>query len=723
MGGVIRGGVLAGLAVALVTVSVPVSAAPAGRAAAAPASWRIQHVPDPAVAQGRLTGVSCASASSCTAVGFYGNVPGTGTLAEHWDGTSWSLQATPDPAGAGVSVLKGVSCPVARFCAAVGRYQNAAGKNVTLAETWNGTAWSIQAAPSPVGARRSYLRAVSCASPTACTATGNYETASRRHVTLAEAWNGTSWSVQPTPRLTPGRSSMLGVSCPSPGACTAVGTRIVKGKQVPLAEAWNGSSWSVQHMPSQAGGDSLSGVSCTSVNACTAVGSVIERWNGTGWSIEPVPLTGVSFSGVSCASATACIAVAATQDVAAWNGTSWSVLSNPAGTGGAHPAGVSCPSAGACAIVGYNHPPAHDIVTLAEALTGTTLSVQPTPNPAGVSYTVLAGVSCPTAAACAAVGSYFGSSGAELPLAEEWNGTRWSIKPAPLPPGASAGVLNGVSCTSPRACMAVGWYKNSAGGQDTLAETWNGTAWSLRAAPSPSAKRNALNGVSCTSASACSAVGSSRGRTLAEAWDGTAWTVRHTPNPQPASVLEAVSCTSADACTATGQSGYSTPFHTLAEAWNGTSWSIQKTPNPPGTSGYYFVLAGVSCTSASACTAVGYYFGPMGPYVTLAEAWNGTSWSIQKTPSPNPGGSTLYSVSCTSARACTAAGASSAGAPLAEAWNGTRWSARLAPVPASAGLPSAEFEGVSCLAAGPCTAVGSYANTLSIDLALAETRS
>ena len=517
------------------------------------------------------------------------------------------------------------------------------------------------ACAQPGGGRGAvHLWAVSCASPTACTATGSYETASRRHVTLAEAWNGTSWSIQPAPRLAPGRSSLFGVSCPSSGSCTAVGTRTVGGKQVPLAEAWNGSSWSVEHVPSQAGGASLSGVSCTSASACTAVGSVIERWNGTAWSIERVPLTGVSFSGVSCTSATACIAVAATQDVAAWNGTSWSVLSNPAGTGGAHLAAVSCPSASACAITGYNHPPGFGIVTLAEALTGTALSVRPTPNPAVVSDTDLASVSCPAAAACAAVGSYFGSSG-EAPLAEEWNGTRWSIKPAPLPSGASAGVLNGVSCTSPRACMAVGWYKNSAGGQDTLAEAWNGTAWSFRAAPSPSARDNALNGVSCTSASVCTAVGSSGGRTLAEAWDGTAWTVRHTPNPQPSSVLEAVSCTSASACTATGQSGYSTPFHTLAEAWNGTSWSIQKTPNPPHTSGYYFVLAGVSCTSARACTAVGYYFGPNGPSVTLAEAWNGTSWSIQKTPSPNPGGSELYSVSCTSARACTAAGVSGDG--------------------------------------------------------------
>ena len=61
--------------------------------------------------------------------------------------------------------------------------------------------------------------------------------------------------------------------------------------------------------------------------------------------------------------------------------------------------------------------------------------------------------------------------------------------------------------------------------------------------------------------------------------------------------------------------------------------------------------------------------------------------------------------------------------PLAEAWNGTTWTARLAPVPAATRLAGAGFEGVTCLTAGPCTAVGSYANSLSIDLALAETRS
>jgi hypothetical protein len=47
-----------------------------------------------------LNGVSCPSSISCTAVGYY--FPGSGrqALAEHWNGTAWSIQHTPNPVGA-----------------------------------------------------------------------------------------------------------------------------------------------------------------------------------------------------------------------------------------------------------------------------------------------------------------------------------------------------------------------------------------------------------------------------------------------------------------------------------------------------------------------------------------------------------------------------------------------------------------------------------------------
>ena len=49
-------------------------------------------------------------------------------------------------------------------------------------------------------------------------------------------------------------------------------------------------------------------------------------------------------------------------------------------------------------------------------------------------------------------------------LAEVWNGTSWTISNPSLPAGGSDGLLNGVSCTAADACVAVGAY--AAGGEE-----------------------------------------------------------------------------------------------------------------------------------------------------------------------------------------------------------------------------------------------------------------
>jgi hypothetical protein len=93
-----------------------------------------------------------------------------------------------------------------------------------------------------------------------------------------------------------------------------------------------------------------------------------------------------------------------------------------------------------------------------------------------------------------------------------------------------------------------------------------------------------------------------------------------------------ISCPAAAACMGvgswtdpTGESAFN-----LAEAWDGTSGTILKTPNPGSTNNELF---GVSCTSPSSCMAVGDFEG-IGNGMTLAESWNGTSWSVVKTPHP-----------------------------------------------------------------------------------------
>jgi hypothetical protein len=53
-------------------------------------------------------------------------------------------------------------------------------------------------------------------------------------------------------------------------------------------------------------------------------------------------------------------------------------------------------------------------------------------------------------------------------LAERWNGTRWAIQSTPKPAAAKDVRLSGVSCVSPRWCIAVGSYATAAGTELSL---------------------------------------------------------------------------------------------------------------------------------------------------------------------------------------------------------------------------------------------------------------
>jgi hypothetical protein len=364
---------------------------------------------------------------------------------------------------------------------------------------------------------------------------------------FANAYGSALWWVQPTPNPSEATHSVLsGVSCASSSACTAVGGSYKEGvffertNEVALSEVWNGSSWSIQSVPKPTGakGILLSGVSCTSSSACTAVGNynnasgtqvtLAERWNGTSWSVQTTPnpteAKGSFLKGVSCSSSSACIAVGGYQYTTGlssstyafaevWNGSSWSVQSTPNPTGATTSVlrGVSCASSSACTAVGSYVNSSSGEVTLAEVWNGSSWSVQSTPNPTGATASVLRGVSCTSSSACVAVGSdYTGGfpSSSYSVLAEVWNGTSWSIQSTPNPPGEKGVVLSGVSCASSSACSAVGSYVNSSGVEVTLAEVWNGSSWSVQSTPNPSeATASAQGGVSCTSATLCTAVG------------------------------------------------------------------------------------------------------------------------------------------------------------------------------------------------------------------------
>jgi hypothetical protein len=359
--------------------------------------------------------------------------------------------------------------------------------------------------------------------------------------------------------------------------------------------------------------------------------------------------------------------------------------------------------------------------------------IQAAPRPAGAMRALLGPVSCTSPTQCVAVGYSATPEGIEHTLADVRHGTTWTISPTPNVPNAVASVLNGVACFSSTACVAVGASTNNSDTEFVLTEVWNGTRWLIHGASLPGgALWSELEQVSCASASACTAVGSYIANnhvqdTLVEYWNGTSWRVGNSPNPVGAigSTLHSVSCTSATACTAVGYTARRTGgTFVLAEAWDGTKWTIQTTPVPVGGASYkWSELDGVSCLTSTACMAVGdYALSDAQPFAGLAESWNGKTWTLQRVPHPVGSSlSPLTGVSCTGLSSCTAVGKSATSArtvTLAEVWDGSAWNIDLPPNPAGAGL--SDLADVSCISATACTAAG-YAGTGGLYSPLAET--
>lgn len=355
------------------------------------------------------------------------------------------------------------------------------------------------------------------------------------------------------------------------------------------------------------------------------------------------PVLTDQFLAVSCPARRMCVAVGIaslnSQQVLAerWNGSRWSVmhLPVPAGATSGGLTGVSCTSAGACTAVGFDAT-ASGSAPLAERWNGQRWAIQQTPS-AGNAGVPFAGVSCASATSCTAVGYYdFGDVGfTGTTLAEHWDGANWAIQPTPSigDPGSD---LTSVSCPSASLCMAAGYLQtlNDEGpGSAPLAMLWQGTSWAIGGAPGGGDNEDTgLSAVSCPAVNACTAVGEDISATpLAERWNGTRWRIQAISGKSTKPPLTGVSCSSATACTAVG--GNATPARGLAERWNGRTWSLQHLRLPAGANA--IALTAVSCPAVNACTAVGSAATSHGE-LTLAERWNGHSWTVQTTPSPTP---------------------------------------------------------------------------------------
>ncbi|MGO8870890.1 MAG: hypothetical protein ACLQPH_05710 [Acidimicrobiales bacterium] len=336
-------------------------------------------------------------------------------------------------------------------------------------------------------------------------------------------------------------------------------------------------------------------------------------------------------------------------------------------------AAVSCPTLTFCVAVGNQGEGSAS--ALVERWDGQRWKVEHTPS-TGATDTTLTAVSCSSPMACTAVGYTQSGLGLAYPgtlLAERWNGSRWTIQSIPQPDGSDVGAYaTGVSCPAVERCVAVGFYTVDDAGEHTVAADWNGSSWSLQSFPGYSAE---LLSVSCASAKSCVGAGDFGGQTASERWNGTFWVSQHPPNlttPEPGDGLTGIGCTGTPSvnCQMVGvESTGDLSQATFGVGWDRSAWTLKSTPSP----GEAASLSAVTCADASACVVVGSH--PMGSAnaLPLIGRWDGTTWATQRGP---PVRGSLHGVSCTTPTACTAVGVTAirgGGRPLVERWEGTRW--------------------------------------------------
>jgi len=428
-------------AVAIVGATVP--------AGAADQVWTV--VPTPGLGPGtRVESVDCVGAAWCVAVGTSGQGSGLRSLIAMGDGATWSVVSSTDPLV--ISALGGVSCASPASCFAVGFDSLTFGTGANRIERWDGTAWTVvpspqvDLGPTPGFGEGQALKAVSCVGPSWCAAVGEHGSYLGNTMSFSFlVWDGTTWTITAEPLVAGSKERPSGISCISATSCVAVGRRETGSRSSGVLWRWDGSTWTRDAMPDVGLPDStLQGVSCVVATWCSAVGI---RYDG------PVP--------------------GRTLNVV-WDGTAWSVV--------------------------------------------------PTPN-LDDQYNYLKGISCATTTSCTAVGDHFGRIGADGSNGFEnlimfWDGVEWSVVPNPPTVGPTADVQR-VSACAGGACP-------SDRPEDADARSWFAGATD-KDGPDPirvsaGAWANRLYGVSCFSTSACRATGTAEDGTTPQgfvlAWDG-----------------------------------------------------------------------------------------------------------------------------------------------------------------------------------------------------------
>jgi alpha-tubulin suppressor-like RCC1 family protein len=562
---------------------------------------------------------------------------------------------------------------------------------------------------------------------------------------LALLANGTvmAWGTNGNGQLGDGQNGIQQASSDVPVRVKGVAdaTAITAGGQVSAALLKNGTvaAWPSFHGPSAAKVPLLTNVKATVAGFDSFVtlrgNGTVVTWQPTSTGFTtPVKVPGLSqVTAVATNTGGCCtsviqfsLALTASGTVMAWGDDHFGELGDGSTTGSSTPVavtgltGVSAIVAGGLqgiALTAGTSPAPSPRSGPFSSIWRQTANPRNINEPGGLKVTFLESVSAASSTDAWAVG--FHSLASTQPLAEHFNGRTWQISHIPLPQGASGGSLSGVDELAPANVWAVG----------SSIWNFNGHAWTPVSAPGSD-----FAAIAGTSADDLWAVGAPGFNLEFDQFNGQTWqsvTAPGTGTPGIGAVptLNGVSADSPSDAWAVGSTTLSTKNpdlsqDTLTLHWNGDSWQAVPSPCLTGqgtidnkgncnttkaSDQEQNHLTGVTALSSDNVWASGYENGSNGtvPYVLH---WNGTTWSLIKTPSL--GGTELFGITALSADDMWVSGfdfsLTGLGFAVTEHFNGTRWS--IAPVlepGQSAGVPEDELTAITSVAPRTLFAIGS----------------
>jgi hypothetical protein len=288
------------------------------------------------VAGGELIAVAALNANDAWAVGTRAANGVFSPLAEHWNGSTWTVIPMPAPPSSNFNELFALTIVSSSDVWAVGVSNNWS----SLIEHWNGTAWKV--VPSPTTGPQTPLYGVFAFAANNIWAAGQQGT----HGTLLH-FNGASWSVFPHPEpLGSSYTTFSKVAGLSATDVWAVGESQTSSQQT-LVEHFNGTSWKIVPSAVQGAYNYVRGLAVRTTGDAWLVGDwqapaptyaehpLIQHWNGTTWTAVNSPV-GEPWAVAALSSADAWLVgnqPSGSYNYAAliehWNGSSWGVVQPP----------------------------------------------------------------------------------------------------------------------------------------------------------------------------------------------------------------------------------------------------------------------------------------------------------------------------------------------------------------------------------------------------------